>query len=148
VTLAIGGKVSTFRFTRGAHTLTWTPPDGLPPGTYPAQISATNRAGRRSTVRLPPIVVAWDTTPPVVAAQVQPGVVAWQATDPGTPSLALHVDFVDPTGVNPTQTVDLGTQALTGSVPLTVPPGTWHAALVATNTAGLASTVDLGMLTG
>jgi hypothetical protein len=147
VSFAVGGKVSTFRFTRGAHTLTWTPPDGLPPGKYPAQISATNRAGRRSTVKLPPIVVAVDTAP-TVAAQVQPGVVSWQATDPGTPSLALHVDFVDPAGVNPTQTVDLGTQALTGSAPLTVPPGTWQASLVATNSAGLASATDLGVLTG
>jgi len=147
VSLAVGGKVSTFRLARGAHTVTWTPPADLPPGTYPAQVSATNRAGRRTTVKLPPVVVAWDTAPPVVAAQLQTGTLAWQATDPGTPSLALHVDFVDPAGVNPPQTVDFGSQPLAGSVLLTVPPGTWHATFVATNSAGLAGTVDLGIVT-
>ena len=147
VTLAVGGKVSTFRLTRGAHTLTWAPPADLAPGTYPAQIAATNRTGRRATVKLAPIVVAWDTVPPVTAAQLSAGVVAWQVTDPGTPSVALHVDLIDPTGVNPPQTVDLGTQPLTGSLPIAVPLGTWHVALVATNTAGLATTVDLGIVT-
>jgi hypothetical protein len=148
VTLAVGGKVATYRLTRGDHVLTWTPPEGLAPGTYPATISATNRAGRRTTVKLAPIVVAWDTAPPTVTAQLQSGTIAWQATDPGTPSLALHVDFVDPTGVNPTQSVDLATQPLSGSALLTVPPGTWQASLVATNSAGLASTTDLGVVTG
>jgi hypothetical protein len=148
VTLAVGGKVSTFRLTRGAHTLTWTPPADMAQGTYPVQLSATNRAGRRTTVKLAPVVVAWDTAPPVVAAQLQPGTLAWQVTDPGTPSLAMHVDFTDPTGVNPPQTVDLGTQPLVGSAPLTVPPGTWQATLVATNTAGLAASLDLGVATG
>ena len=148
VTLAVAGQVTTFRLTRGAHTLTWTPPADLAQGTYPAQISATNRAGRHTTVKLAPVVVAWDTAPPTITAQVQPGTVAWQATDPGTPALALHVDFTDPAGVNPPQTVDLGSQSLSGSVPLTVPPGTWQASFVATNSAGLASTVDLGVVTG
>ena len=147
VTLAVGGKVSTFRLTRGAHTLTWTPPADLQ-GTYPAQISATNRSGRRKTVKLPPVVVAWDTAPPTVAAQLQAGTLAWQGADPGTPSLALRVDFADPTGVNPPQSIDLGQQPLTGSLPVAVPPGTWQAAFVATNSAGLASTVDLGVVTG
>jgi D-glucuronyl C5-epimerase C-terminus len=147
VTLAVAGQVTTFRLARGAHTLTWTPPAGLAQGTYPAQISATNRAGRRSTVKLAPVVVAWDTAPPTVAAQLQTGILTWQGTDPGTPSLALHVDFVDPTGVNPPQTVDLGQQALTGSVSLAVPPGTWQATLQATNSAGLTAPVDLGVVT-
>jgi D-glucuronyl C5-epimerase C-terminus len=146
VTLAVGGNVSTFRLTRGAHMLTWTPPAGVAPGTYPVQIAATNRAGRRKTVKLAPVVVAVDAAP-TVSAQLASGALAWQATDPGTPSLALHVDFVDPTGVNPTQTVDLGSQPLAGTAPLVVPPGTWQASLVATNTSGLATTVDLGLVT-
>jgi hypothetical protein len=148
VSLAVAGQVTTFRFSRGPHTLTWTPPAGLAQGTYPASVSATNRAGRRATVKLAPVVVAWDTAPPTVAAQLQSGTLAWQGTDPGTPWLALHVDFFDPTGVNPPQTVDLAHQPVTGSAPLTVPPGSWQARLVATNSAGLASTVDLGIQTG
>ena len=146
VTLAVGGKVSTFRLTRGDHVLTWTPPVGIAPGTYPAQIAATNRAGRRTTVKLAPIVVAVDAAP-VLAAQLAPGLVSWQGTDPGTPSLALHVDYTDPAGVNPPQTVDLGTQPLSGSVAIATPPGTWQAALVATNSSGLVTTVDLGIVT-
>jgi len=148
VSLAVGGQVTTYRLARGDHTLTWTPPEALAPGTYPAQVSATNRAGRRTTVKLAPIVVAWDTAPPVVAAQLQAGTLNWQGTDPGTPSLALHVDFTDPSGVNPPQTVDLGSQPLTGSASVVVPPGTWQASFVATNSAMLTSTVDLGILTG
>jgi hypothetical protein len=148
VTLAVGGKVSTFRLARGPHTLTWTPPVDIQPGSYPAQISATNRAGRRTTVKLPPIVVAVDVAPPTVTAQLQPGTLVWQGSDPSTQTLALHVDFTDPAGVNPPQAVDLGTQPLSGSAALTVPPGTWQATLVATNAAGLSSSVDLGVVTG
>ncbi|MCW2976363.1 MAG: D-glucuronyl C5-epimerase domain protein [Actinomycetia bacterium] len=148
VSLAVAGQVTSFRLTRGPHALTWTPPVGLAQGTYPVQISATNRAGRRSTAKLPPVVVAWDTAPPVVNAQLQAGTLAWQGSDPGTPWLALHVDFADPNCVNPTQTVDLAHQTVSGSAPLTVPPGTWHANLVATNSAGLTTTVDLGIQTG
>jgi hypothetical protein len=107
------------------------------------QVAATNRAGRRTTVKLAPVVVAVDAAP-TVSAQLAGGSLTWQATDPGTPSLALHVDFVDPTGVNPPQSVDLGAQPLAGSTPVVVPPGTWQASLVATNTSGLATTVDLG----
>ena len=148
VSLAVAGQVSTFRFGRGTHVLTWTPPADLAPGTYPAQIAATNRAGRRGTVKLPPVVIAWDTAPPQVAAQLQSGTLAWQGVDPGTPWLALHVDFADPAGVNPPQTVDLAQQPVSGSAPFTVPPGTWQATFVATNSAGLVASVDLGIVTG
>jgi hypothetical protein len=147
VSVAVAGKVSTFRFTRGAHTLTLTPPDGLAPGTYPVQLAATNRAGRKSTVKLAPLVVAWDTVPPAVTAQLQPGMLTWQGNDPGTPWLALRIDFADPNGVNPPQSVDLGQHSVTGSAVVAIPPGTWHATLSATNSAALTTTVDLGIVT-
>jgi hypothetical protein len=146
VTLAVAGKVTTFRLTRGEHTLTWTPPEGLAAGTYPVQIAATNRAGRKRTVKLPPLVVAWDGAP-AVTAQLQGGTLAWQGNDPGTPWLALRIDLVDPNGVNPPQSVDLGRQAVTGSAVVTIPPGTWQATLSATNSAALATSVDLGIVT-
>jgi hypothetical protein len=147
VTLAVAGKVSTFRLTRGAHTITWTPPEGLVAGTYPVQVAATNRAGRKRTVKLPPLVVAWDTVPPAVTAQLQPGMLTWQGTDPGTPWLALRIDLVDPNGVNPPQTVDLGQHSVTGSAVVSIPPGTWQAKLSATNSAALTTTIDLGIIT-
>ena len=147
VTLAVAGKVSTFRLTRGAHTITWTPPEGLAPGSYPVQVAATNRAGRKATVKLPPVVVAWDTVPPAVTAQLQPGLLTWQGTDPGTPWLTLRIDLVDPNGVNPPQTVDLGQHSVTGSAVVSIPPGTWQATLSATNSAALTTSVDLGIVT-
>ncbi|MDX6469721.1 MAG: hypothetical protein QOF75_1524, partial [Gaiellaceae bacterium] len=98
--------------------------------------------------KLPPVVVAWDTTAPTVAAQLQPGTLAWQGNDPGTPWLALRIDFVDPSGVNPPQSIDLAQQPVSGSVPVTIPPGTWQATLSATNSAALTTTVDLGPVTG
>ena len=147
VSLSIAGQVTTFRLSRGLHTLTWTPPAGLAAGTYPAQLAATNRAGRTRTVKLPPVVVAWDTAPPQVSAQLQAGTLSWQGNDSGTPWLALRIDLVDPTGVNPPQSIDLAQQALTGSAPVTIPPGTWQATLSASNSAALATTVDLGIVT-
>ena len=57
VTLAIAGKVTTYRWTPATHTLTWKPPAGLAPGTYPVQVSAVSYAGHRTTVTLAPVVV-------------------------------------------------------------------------------------------
>jgi hypothetical protein len=67
--------------------------------------------------------------------------------DPGTPWLALAVDLVDPAGVNPPQTIDLGRLGLTGTAPLTLPPGTWQATLRATNSAALTTPLLLGTFT-
>jgi hypothetical protein len=33
-------------------------------------------------------------------------------------------------------------------VAITIPPGTWQAAFVATNSSGLVTTIDLGVATG
>ena len=147
VSLSVAGKVTTYRVARGQHAITWTPPAGLAPGTYPAQLSATNRAGRRSTVKLAPIVVAWDTAPPPVTAQLQGSTLTWQANDPGTPWLALTIALADPSGVNPPQTLDLGQQATGGTLQVTIPAGTWQATLEATNSAGLTMPSDLGPVT-
>jgi D-glucuronyl C5-epimerase C-terminus len=148
VTVAIGGKVLTYRMGRGMHTLTWTPPPTLAPGTYPVTVSAVSYVGIRSTVRLEPIVVAWDASPPAnLQAQLSAPTLTWQADDPGTPWMHLVVQLVDPAGVNAPQAVDLGQQAVSGSVQLTLPPGTWQATLQATNSAGQTATLDLGTVT-
>jgi D-glucuronyl C5-epimerase C-terminus len=144
VTLAIAGTVRTWRLGPGAHTLTWTPPPALAPGTYPASLAAVTYAGNKTTVRLAPLVVAWDTSPPAVAAQLSGTTLSWQGTDPGTPWLVLKIDLVDPAAVNPPQTLELGQQALSGSVQVSLPPGAWQATLQAANSAGLTASVDLG----
>jgi hypothetical protein len=148
VTLAIGGNVTTYRLERGAQTITWTPPDGMQPGIYPVSLAAKNYAGRSKTFKLAPIEIRWDTSPPPTDAHLDGSTLVWAANDPGTPWLALRVDLTDPGAVNPPQSIDLAHQPTSGSVPLTVPPGTWNATLSATNSAGLATTVSLGTLTG
>jgi hypothetical protein len=148
VTLAIGGNVTTYRLPPGARTVTWTPPPGLAPGTYSVQIATSNYAGKKATFKLPPVVVRWDTAPPIItAASLSGTTLTWQADDPGTPWLALAVDYADPAGVNPPQTQDLGQQPTGGTIGLTVPLGTWQATLRATNSAGLTATSLLGTIT-
>jgi D-glucuronyl C5-epimerase C-terminus len=146
VSLAVAGKLATYRFGAGPHTITWTPPAGLAPGTYPVQVSAVTYAGNRATFKLAPIVVRWDTLPPPITATLAGTTVTWQADDPGTPWLALAVDLTDPGAVNPPQTLDLGQLATSGSTTLAVPPGTWQASLRATNSAGQTTTVQLGTI--
>jgi D-glucuronyl C5-epimerase C-terminus len=148
VTLAIGGKTRTWRLGPGAHTLTWTPPPTLAPGTYQASLAAVTYAGNKTTVRLAPLVVAWDTSPPPVTAQLSGTTLSWQGTDPGTPWLLLKLVLTDPAGVNPPQTLDLGQQPVSGSAQVAVPPGTWQATLQAANSAGLTSTVPVQLPSG
>jgi hypothetical protein len=149
VTLSIAGKVTTYRWAAGTHTVSWKPPAGLAPGTYPVQVSALSYAGHRQTVPLAPIVVQWDTTPPAVtsAPTLVGPTLTWAFADPGTPSLALAIDLVDPTAVSPPQTLDLGQLPTSGTTQVAIPPGTWQATLRATNSASLTTSVPLGTIT-
>jgi hypothetical protein len=100
-------------------------------------------------VQLEPLVVAWETGPPQnLQAQLAESTLTWQADDPGTPSLHLVVQLVDPTGANAPQSVDLGQQPVSGTAQATLPAGTWDASLQATNSAGQTATLDLGTVTG
>jgi hypothetical protein len=146
ISLAVAGKVATYRLGAGPHTLTWSPPEGLAQGTYPVQVSAKSYAGNRKTYKLAPITVRWDTLPPPITPTLTGTTLTWQADDPGTPWLALAVDLIDPSAVNPPQTLDLGRQPTSGTTTLPVPPGTWQASLRATNSAGQTTTVQLGTI--
>jgi len=150
VTVTIACKVFTYRLGGGTHVLTWTPPPTLAPGTYPVTVSAISYVGRRATMHLQPMVVAWDTAPPSFPQppQLQGTTLTWQASDPGTPWLHLIVQLADPAGVNAPQTIDLGQQPVTGSAQVTLPAETWQATLQATNSAGQTATLALGTLTG
>jgi hypothetical protein len=146
VTVAIAGKVTTYRWAAGTHTIAWKPPVGLAPGTYPVQVSASSYAGHRKTYSLAPVVVQWDTTPPAATSVTFDGTtLTWAFNDPGTPSLDLAIDLVDPTGANSPQTLELGQLPTSGSTQVTIPPGTtWQETLRATNSAGLTTSVLLG----
>jgi hypothetical protein len=104
-------------------------------------------AGPRQTATLAPVVVQWDTQPPPLTASLAGSTLSWQSTDAGTPWLDLAVDLVDPSGVNPPQTIELGRLPTTGSMTLTLPPGTWQATLRATNSAALTTPYLLGTFT-
>jgi hypothetical protein len=110
------------------------------------QVSAKSYAGNRKTYKLAPITVRWDTLPPPITPALTGTTLSWQADDPGTPWLALAVDLIDPSAVNPSQTLDLGRQPTSGTTTLPVPPGTWQARLRATNSAGQTTTVELGTI--
>jgi hypothetical protein len=148
VAVAVAGKVTTYRLSAGPHVLTWKPPPGLAPGTYPVQLSAVSYAGNRRTYPLAPFVVQWDTQPPPLTAQLAGTTLTWSSTDAGTPWLSLSVQLVDPTGVAAPQTLLLGHEPLAGSTQLAPPPGTWDATLSATNSAGQTTTSALGTITG
>jgi hypothetical protein len=149
LTLAVGGAVLTWsNLSRGAHTLVWTPAATVQPGTYPVQVRAKDFNGRSATFQLAPVTVAWDDTPPAVTATVAGTTLTWTSADPGTPWLELKLDLSDPAGVQPPQQLDLGEQATAGTLALPVPPGTWNAALEATNSAGLTTTLPLPALVG
>jgi hypothetical protein len=145
VTVAIAGKVTTYRWNAGAHTVTWKPPAGLAPGTYPVQVSTSSYAGHHKTYALAPVVVGWDTTAPAETSVTFDGsTLTWAFNDPGTPSLDLAIDLVDPTGANPPQTLELGALPTSGTTQVSLPPGTWQETLRATNSAGLTTSVPLG----
>ena len=146
LTLAVGGRLSTYKLQRGPQTITWTPPADMQPGTYQAQIAAKNYAGRTKTTRLAPIELRSAAAPSPVEAHLEGTTLVWASSDTTTPWLLLRVDLVDAAGTM--QSIDLGQQPLSGSAGLTVPPGTWTATLSATNAAGLVTTVPLGTLTG
>ncbi|MFN2628020.1 MAG: D-glucuronyl C5-epimerase family protein [Gaiellaceae bacterium] len=143
VTLAAGGVAVSATLNRGTQTLTWKP-GTLAPGSYTGQLTAVDLAGNKSTVQLDqPFVVAWDTAPPQIQAQLQGTTLNWAATDPGTPWLKLRIVLRG--GATPT-VVELGRSPLQGSAEVTLPPGTWQATLGAQNSAGLWATQDLGAL--
>jgi hypothetical protein len=145
VTVAIAGKVTTYRWSRGTHVVTWVPPPGFAPGTYPVAVSAISYVGRRAHVSLAPIVVAWDAGPPQdLQAALSGTTLTWQTDDPGTPSLHLVLELTDPAGVNPPQTIDLGQQAVSGTAQVTLPGGTWDVTVQATNSAGQTAGLDIG----
>lgn len=145
VTVAIAGKATTYRWSRGTHVVTWVPPPGFAPGTYPVAVSAVSYVGRRARATLAPIVVAWDTGPPQgLQAQLSGTTLTWQAADPGTPSVHLALQLADPSGANPPQTVDLGQQPVSGTLQVTLPSGTWDVTVQATNSAGQTAALDLG----
>jgi len=140
VTVTAAGRPASGWYSHGWHTVTWSP-GSLRPGSYPATGQAVDLAGNAASIALPPIKVAWDTSPPAVTASATGSRLSWRGTDPGTPWLDLRVLL---SGSSLHRTLFLGRRPLGGSLTLRLPPGRWSAALVAANSAGRRTRVPLG----
>jgi hypothetical protein len=80
--------------------------------------------------------------PPIDVAVNPPATLSWQSPAEGTPWLRLRVRLRGST----VRELDLGRRGLAGTRHLSLPPGRWHATLLAANSAGKTRSVSLGYL--
>lgn len=143
VTLRIGRTAISATLDGGEHTLVW-PAAKAAPGVYHPRVVAVGPTGRTAQEALPPVTVARAPGPPPLDVTVTaPATVSWRSDAPGTPWLDLELRLVQN---STTRTVDLGRRRLAGTRHLQLPPGRWHATLLATNSAGRTRSVSLGYL--
>jgi hypothetical protein len=143
VTLIVGGKRVTETFPHGENTFLWSPVDA-DPGTYRPFLTAVAPGGTRTDQALPPITIEPAPGPPPVAVTVTaPATVTWSSEAEGTPWLHLRLRLSQ--GAL-TRAVDLGHRGLAGTRRLKLPPGRWHATLLASNSGGRTRSVSLGYL--
>jgi hypothetical protein len=129
---------------RGWHTVSWRP-GAVAPGTYQASLHAVDPAGNPADLELPPLEVRRDTQPPRVTARVRGSRLVWHAADPGTPWLRLTLVLARGSAK---RTLSLGVHPLKGTARLHVPPGTWGATLVSSDSSGNAAKTRLGVVRG
>ncbi len=141
VTLRVGSHAEALSLDGGWHTLEWAPGD-VPSGLYRPRLVAVDDNGHRVEGSFDPIHVETDEAPPQLSVTVAaPATVSWRAVDPGTPWLDVVVRL---TGGGERTLLRLGRRGLAGTVRLALPPGRWHATLVATNSAGKSAQRSLG----
>jgi D-glucuronyl C5-epimerase C-terminus len=143
VTLIVDGRRVTAAFGHGENTLYWEP-DDAEPGTYHPYLTAVPSAGPRAERAVPPVTVEPAPGPPPLDVSVtSPATVSWTSTAEGTPWLRLRLRLTQGAEV---RTIDLGRRRLAGARHLRLPPGRWHAAMFAANSAGRTRFVSLGYL--
>lgn len=144
VTLHAGGTTQSVELGHGTQSIVWSP-GRRAAGTYYPYLTAVDAVGNTTKVALCQVVMK-ALAPPVVDAHVAgQRTLFWTATDDGTPWLHLVVRLDDGTKV---RYRDLGRLPLSGRAVIPTPSGTWHATLVAGNSAHQSVTVDLGTVTG
>ena len=142
VTLLIGGKRVREELGHGEHTLIWSPSDASP-GVYHPILTAAGPTGPASEQALPAVTVAAAPGPPPLDVTVTaPATLSWQSSAEGTPWLRLRIRLVGPS----VRELDLGRRGLAGTRQLSLPPGRWHATLLASNSAGRTRSLSLGFL--
>jgi hypothetical protein len=143
VTLRAGKTIERLTLEHGEHTIWWSP-GPVASGLYRPRLDAVDPAGNRTSASFAPVTLRSDVTAPRIAVTVvPPNAVHWEADDPGTPWLTLSLRLARP---GREHVLVLGRRGLTGTAHPKLPPGRWHASLVAVNTAGRVRTVSLGYL--
>jgi D-glucuronyl C5-epimerase C-terminus len=143
VTLRVGHTVTTATLGHGEHTLLWAPGTAAP-GVYHPRLVAVGPSGLPAEAALPPVTVAREPgLPPLQVTVTPPATLSWRSAAVGTPWLRLEVRLVQGGTV---RVIELGRRGLAGTRRLRLPPGRWHATLVAANSAGRARAVSLGFL--
>jgi hypothetical protein len=142
VTLLAGGQRVTVTLEHGEHTLVWAPGKATP-GVYHPILTAVGPAGRRAEQELPPMTIAPPPGPPPIHVSVTaPATLSWSSAAEGTPWLRLRIRLVGST----VEELDLGRRGFVGTRHLRLPPGRWHATLLASNSAGRTRARSLGFL--
>ncbi len=141
VALVVDGKaVDGYTWTGGWHTFRWTPRD-LAPGTHLVRLVARSTDGHPGDATLPSFRVELDTTPPALAATKAGGRVYWSAKDRESACCRLRLELRRGT--------EQRVIALTRTRGATaIPSGYWRVTAVARDTAGNATTKELGLVVG
>jgi hypothetical protein len=143
VTVQVAGYRRVFYAPSGGwYSVAWRP-GRRPPGIYRPAVSAVDLAGNRGQARLGGITVDVDREPPALTARVVRRRLTWRAVDRATPWVRMSVAFER---AGRRRVVSLGRQRLTGSLTLPIPRGRWHAVLVASDSSGNRTRVDLGVV--
>jgi hypothetical protein len=146
VTVEVGKARRTLLVGRGQKSIE-VYPGKVPPGTYPVRVLATDLAGNKAEeLQLPDAVVKVDRVPPALTARLAGKRLVWRARDPETPWLDLRLRLVGES--HNTRLVRLGKQPLRGSMRLFPKPGAWHTTLIARDSSGNRTEVQVGVLRG
>jgi hypothetical protein len=145
VTVVVGSARRTLLVGRGRKSIE-VYPGKVPPGTYPVKVLATDLAGNKAELDLPDATVKVDRVAPALTARLVGKRLVWRARDPETPWLDLRLRLVGET--HNIRVVRLGKKPLRGSMRLFPRPGTWHTTLIARDSSGNRTEVQVGVLRG
>ena len=139
VTLRVGRRETRAWFPRGWQEILWRP--RRIPGNYAASLSAVDNLGRRTTIKLRPIVIRRDLRPPDVRVASAGRALRWRARDRATPwvRLSLALDSSGGRFVLP-----LGRMPLRGSTSLPAIPWRGSGTLLVSDSSGNTTPVRLG----
>ena len=141
VELTVAGERLARQLGPGLRTVLWNP-GRRRSGRYPVELVAVDRVGNRTEARLDPVVVARDTTPPVLRAAAGEQRVFWRARDRETPWLTVEIEL---RRGGATRVVRLPRRRLSGSHDLVL-RRPWHATVNGRDSSGNATEVTLGRI--